>query len=282
MNVKSTEQQAAILRCLVEGNSIRSTVRITGAAKNTVIRLLERVGEACQAYQDEHLCDLLCTNIQIDEIWSFIERKDKNAKGKTGGSIWTWTALCRDTKLAVSWLVGNRSATSCNAFCMDLASRLKQRPQITSDGFHSYPDAIENAFGPNVDYAMMEKHYGTKPGDKRKQYIGATKQILSGSPDPTQVSTSHVERANLTMRMGIRRFTRKTNAFSKKAENHMHAISLHFMYYNFARIHKSLRVSPAMAAGITDKLWDLDDIVKITDEYWAAKETVHEVMQNVS
>lgn len=278
MNVKSMDDQVAILRCLVEGNSIRSTVRLTGAAKNTVIRLLERTGEACQDYQDKTLTSLPCRNLQCDEIWSFVGSKGRNAAGKRNilGDVWTWTAICADTKVVPSWLVGQRTDECAKAFMRDLASRISDRVQITTDGLSFYKDAIEEAFAADADYAMLEKHYGRKVDENGKkygqhQYLGSTKRRVAGQPDLTKATTSYMERCNLGMRMGMRRFTRETNAFSKKIENHCHAIALHFMHYNFVRIHKSLRVSPAMEAGVSDHLLDLQDIVAITNAYWKDK-----------
>jgi len=273
MNRLPVEKRAQIIRCLVEGNSIRSTVRITGSSKNTITKLLIDVGKACNKYQDEILRNLKCSRIQVDEIWSFCYAKQKNVPEKKQGTfgygdVWTWTAICADSKLVPSYLIGNRDAWSAYVFIQDLQSRLAHRIQITSDGHHSYLQAVENAFGGQVDYAMLIKMYG-KPQEEIRyspsECIGTEVKKIQGNPDPKHISTSYVERQNLTMRMGMRRFTRLTNAFSKKVENLGHAVSLHFMHYNFARIHRSLRVTPAMAAGVTSKLWDIEDIVKLAD-----------------
>lgn len=274
MNRLEPSVRALILRCLVEGNSIRATTRLTGASKNTVAKLLIDAGRACQAYQDANLNDLPCKRVQVDEIWSFVYAKNKNvekakAAPEGAGDAWTWTAICADTKLAISWLVGDRSAVYANAFIYDVWERLAGRVQLTSDGHASYRDAVEQVFGIDVDYAQLVKVYGGSP-EAEKRYspaecLGAKKVPVQGNPDPKHISTSFVERQNLTMRMAMRRFTRLTNGFSKKLENHAYAVSLHFMYYNFCRIHQTLRVTPAMAAKVTDKLWDVEDIVALID-----------------
>lgn len=278
MNRKSTKERAQILNCLVEGNSIRSTVRLTGASKNTIVKLLADVGEACAWYQDKHLKNLPCTKIQVDEIWSFVYSKQKNVpEGKEGeaGDVWTWTAICADTKLVPSWRIGGRDAAIAHEFIADLASRMAGRIQLTSDGYRLYENAVEAAFGDDVDYAMLVKIYGeTTEGQKRyspAECVGAKKTRMIGNPDLCCVSTSFAERQNLTMRMSMRRFTRLTNAFSKKVGNHAHAIALHFMNYNFCRIHKTLRVTPAMAAGVSEKLWSLEDVVDMMDAYFDSK-----------
>ena len=273
MNKMNIEKRANILSCLVEGNSIRATSRITGAAVNTVVKLLVDVGSACKKYQDKVLRNLSCKRVQVDEIWSFCYSKEKNVparkKGKLGyGDVWTWTAIDADTKLVPSWLVGGRDAEFANIFMSDLASRMANRIQLTSDGHGAYLDAVNGAFEGDIDYARLVKMYGSPPEETRKRYsssniIGARKEAVSGSPDEKGISTSYVERQNLTMRMAMRRFTRLTNAFSKKIENLEHAVSLHFMYYNFARIHKSLRVTPAMEAGISDHVWTLEEIAAL-------------------
>lgn len=278
MNRKSVQQRAQILRCLIEGNSIRSTARLTGASKNTIVKLLAEVGAASAAYQDKHLRNLPCKRVQVDEIWSFVYAKEKNVPdGMEGqaGSVWTWTAIDAETKLVPSWWVGSRDTETASAFISDLAERMASRIQLTSDGHKPYLNAVEAAFGNDVDFAQLVKIYGSPGGDSpEKKYspgecCGAKKTRVVGNPDEKHVSTSFAERQNLTMRMCMRRFTRLTNAFSKKVENHCHAIALHFMNYNFCRIHKTLRVSPAMAAGVTDKLWSLEDVVNMTDAYFA-------------
>ena len=277
MNKLTTQQRVQVISALVEGNSIRSTVRMNGVAKNTVIKLLVDIGTACAAYQDTHLVNLPCKRIQVDEIWSFIGCKAKNVKdedkGELGrGDIWTWTAICPDTKLVPSWLVGARDAEYAHAFMDDLASRLASRVQLTSDGHKPYLKAVEDAFGWDVDYSMLVKHYGNAPEQPNTRYspaicTGCSKEIIKGDPDPAHVSTSHVERQNLTMRMKMRRFTRLTNAFSKKLENHEHAVALHFMHYNFVRIHQTLRSTPAMKAGVTDHVWSIEEMVELLRIY---------------
>lgn len=272
MNRLSTEKRVQILTCLVEGNSIRATSRIAGVAKNTVIKLLVDAGKACSEYQDKTLRNLSCKRLQCDEIWSFCYAKQKNVpvqhRGQFGyGDVWTWTAIDADTKLIPSWLVGERTGEIAYIFIKDLASRLKHRVQLTIDGLTAYLEAVEGAFGADIDYSMLIKLYGSDPeGEKRyspSKIIGIEEKRIAGNPDPKHISTSYVERQNLTMRMSMRRFTRLTNGFSKKVENLAHAVSIHFMYYNFARIHRTLRVTPAMEAKVTDRLWDIEDIVKL-------------------
>ncbi|MBI5142341.1 MAG: DDE-type integrase/transposase/recombinase [Nitrospirae bacterium] len=274
MNRKNIRQRAQILACLVEGNSIRSTVRMTGAAKNTVVKLLADVGSACLDYQDKTLVNLPCKRIQCDEIWSFCYSKQKNVpeekQGQFGfGDVWTWTAICADTKIVPCWQVGKRDSETAAEFIHSLASRLKNRVQLTTDGHKAYLEAVEESFGADIGYAMLVKMYGEdSKAEKRyspSQFVSATKVTVQGKPDEKHVSTSYVERQNLTMRMSMRRFTRLTNAFSKKVENLAHAVSLHFMYYNFARIHKTLRVTPAMEAGISDHVWELEEIAALAD-----------------
>jgi IS1 family transposase len=278
MNKKSTKDRAFILHCLVEGNSIRSTTRLTGASKNTVLKLLVEVGEACAAYHHEKVSLLRCKRLQLDEIWSFVYSKAKNVPEgmeDKAGDVWTWTAIDTDTKLIPSWFVGGRDADTAEDFISDLASRLVGRVQVTTDGLKSYIEPIETLLEDRVDYAMLVKKYGINP-ESEKRYspnhcIGAVKQARAGTPDITHVSTSHVERQNLTMRMSMRRFTRLTNAFSKKIENHVAAISLHFMYYNFCRNHSTIKTTPAIAAKLTDKTWSLEDVINMTDDYWYDK-----------
>jgi IS1 family transposase len=274
MNKLNKEKRAQVIRCLVEGNSIRSTVRITGVAKNTVSKLLVDVGKACSEYQDKVFHNLSCKRLQCDEIWAFCYAKKKNVpekyKGQFGyGDVWTWTAIDADTKLVPSWLVGDRSIQTGYIFMNDLASRLKNKVQLTTDGHKAYLESVEGAFGSNIDYAMLIKIYGQDPeGQKRyspAQIIDTEEKRVMGNPDPKYISTSYAERQNLTMRMSMRRFTRLTDAFSKKVENLAHAVALHFMYYNFCRIHRSLRVSPAMEAEVTDRLWSIEDIVGLVN-----------------
>jgi IS1 family transposase len=276
MNRLPKDKQIGVVAALVEGNSIRATVRMTGVAKNTIVKLLADLGRACEAYQIEKLVNLPCKRIQCDEIWSFVGAKQKNVpvekQGTFGiGDVWTWTAICADTKIVPSWLVADRSSEAARRFVTDLAGRLSSRVQVTSDGLKLYVDAVEGAFGSDVDFAQLVKHYGAESKPENHRYspavcTGAEKIVRTGSPDMKHVSTSFVERQNLTMRMSMRRFTRLTNAFSKKVENHCHAIALHFMHYNFARIHQTLRVTPAMAAGVTDHVWEIEEIVSLLDQ----------------
>jgi IS1 family transposase len=273
MNNLPVEQQIAVISALVEGNSIRATVRMTGVAKDTVIKLLARIGQRCAEYQDKTLRNLPCKRIQCDEIWSFCYAKEKNVpedlRGKFGyGDVWTWTALCADTKIIPCWRVGGRNAWHAQHFMYDLASRLASRVQLTTDGHRVYLDAVEVAFGTKIDYAMLVKLYGNEPKGAETRYspaqcIGAIATPLIGNPDRKHISTSYVERQNLSMRMHMRRFTRLTNAFSKKVENHEHALALYFMFYNFCRVHQTLRVTPAMEAGVSDHVWDLAEIVEL-------------------
>jgi len=276
MNRLSLEKRTQILKCLVEGNSVRSTARITGTVKNTILKLLVEIGEACSKYQDEHVRNLSCKRIECDEIWAFVHSKEKNVpadkKGQIGwGDHYTWTGICADSKLMVSWMVGKRDAYYASVFMNDLASRLDSRVQLTTDGHKVYLNVVDEGFGLDIDYAMLIKTYGESVEQKtEKRYspakiTGIERKVIRGNPDPKHISTSYVERNNPTMRMGMRRFTRLTNGFSKKAENLAHAVSLHFMYYNFARIHQSLRVTPAMEAGVADRLWTIEDIAKLSD-----------------
>lgn len=282
MNRLSPERRALVLSALVDGSSIRATCRITGTAKNTVVKLLEDVGAACLAFQRATLVNLPCTRIQCDEIWSFVGAKERTIapadKGQGRGDVWTWTALCADTKLVPCWHLGARDADAAAYFMEDLASRLANRVQLTTDGHKAYLSAVEKAFGWNgVDYAMLVKLYGQAPEGQRRysppEIIGIEKQWVMGMPAKADVSTSFVERQNLTMRMNMRRFTRLTNAFSKKLDNHAHAVSLHFMSYNFGRPHSTLtkanggiHTTPAMAAGVTDRVWKMSDIVALLDD----------------
>ncbi len=275
MNRLTIERRTQILACLVEGNSLRATSRMTGASKNTVVKLLCDVGAACQAYHDKHVRGLTCQRVQCDEIWSFVYSKQKNIperlRGLPGiGDVWTWVGLDSDSKLAISWLVGGRDAEYASAFMQDVVDRLTNRVQLTTDGHYAYLSAVEEAFGADVDFAQLVKMYGTAP-EAEKRYsppvcVRAKKETFNGRPDKRHISTSFVERQNLTMRMHMRRFTRLTNAFSKKVENLSHAVSLHFMYYNFVRIHQTTRVTPAMAAGVTDTLWEIEDIARLVED----------------
>lgn len=272
MNRLTKEKQMQVVAALVEGSSINSTVRMTGVSKPTILKLLADLGTACAKYQDETLRNLSCKRVQADEIWSFCFAKDKNLsdemKGKFGfGSVWTWTAICADSKLMISWLVGERSVPYAVKFIDDLASRLAHRVQLTTDGHKAYLQAVEGAFGADVDYAILEKIYAAPPQEgvttrySPAQCCGTRTHRIAGNPASEHISTSYAERMNLQIRMGMRRFTRLTNAHSKKVENHRHALSLYFMYYNFARIHSTLRVTPAMQAGVTAHVWSLEEIV---------------------
>jgi IS1 family transposase len=274
MNRLSTEKRAQIIGALVEGNSIRATVRMTGAAKNTITKLLADVGFACVDYQDRTLRDLPCKTIECDEIWSYCYSKQKNIptehQGTFGyGDVWTWTALCADTKLVPSWLVGERTTQDAWTFMQDLQRRLSNRVQLTTDGHRSYLKAVQRTFGSQIDYAMLNKIYGEDPQPEKRYSpavcIGAETQTIQGNPDPDRISTSYVERQNLTMRMGMRRFTRLTNGFSKKIENLVWAVSLHFAHYNFCRVHTTLKTTPAVAAGVADHVWSLEEIAALLD-----------------
>lgn len=281
MNKLTTSERAQILHLLCEGSSIRAVTRITGVSKNTVTKLLIDAGKACMAYHDERVRDVPAKRVQVDEIWSFTYAKQKNvatakAAPADAGDTWTWTAIDADNKLIVSYFVGGRDSECAMWFIDDLRSRLAGRVQLTSDGHKAYLEAVEGAFGADVDYAMLVKLYGTAPEAAKGRYspaecIGARKERIEGNPDPKHVSTSYAERNNLTMRMHMRRFTRLTNAFSKKVENHAYAVALHMMYYNFVRIHSKLRTSPAMAAKVTDKLWEIGDIVALVEAMEAEK-----------
>ena len=270
MNRLPTAKRAAILGMLVEGNSLRATTRMADVSINTVTKLLADLGAAAAEYQDRVLVNLSCKRIQADEIWAFCYAKQKNVPtdklGAFGyGDIWTWTAMCADTKLIPSWIVGRRDAGCAHALIQDLAGRLASRVQLTTDGNRVYLNAVEDAFGSEIDYAMLVKVYGPEPGGETRysppMVIATHPAVVTGNPDQAHISTSYVERQNLTMRMQMRRFTRLTKAFSKKVENHAAAVSLHFMHYNFARIHKTLRVTPAMEAGVSDHVWSLAEIV---------------------
>jgi IS1 family transposase len=280
MNKLPAEKRAQILHLLCEGNSLRVTSRLADVAYNSVAKLFVDAAKACLDYQDRNLRDLKCRRLQLDEIWSFVHCKQKNvAKAKAApidaGDVWTWVAIDAVTKLVPSWRIGDRSSETAIAFADDLAGRLANRVQITTDGHKAYLEAIEGAFGGDVDYGMLIKVYGPASEGQRRyspaECIGAHKERIEGNPDPKHISTSFVERQNLTMRMQMRRFTRLTNAFSKKVENHAHSVALHYMHYNFCRIHKTLRVTPAMAAGVTDRLWSIADILTVL-EAWEAKQ----------
>jgi len=276
MNRLSIEKRAHILGLMVEGISIRSISRLTGASKNTIVNLLVDAGQACLSFQDRTLRDLPSKRLQLDEIWSFVYAKATNvekakAAPEIAGDIWTWTAIDANTKLIASWMVGDRSGDTARVFVCDLASRLANRVQITTDGHKAYLDAVDSAFGIDVDYAMLIKLYGqTEEGQRRynpPQVVGTETVCCTGRPDPKHISASFAERQNLSMRMGLRRVTRLTNAFSKKVENHVYALSIYFMHYNFVHIHSSLHITPAMAAGVSEKLWSLEDVICIVDRW---------------
>ena len=274
MNKLNKDKRIQVIGALVEGNSVRATCRMTGVAKGTVLTLLADVGQACAEYHDRVMHNVKSRRVQCDEIWSFCYAKEKNVpkemQGRYGvGDVYTWTAIDADTKLAISWLVGRRGASYARSFIADLASRLANRVQLTTDGYRVYLDAVEGAFGCEVDYATLVKLYGEDRSEEVRyspaKCIGAQAALISGRPDPRHISTSFVERQNLTMRMSMRRFTRLTNAFSKKIENLVHAVALHFMHYNFCRIHQSLRVTPAMEASLTDHVWTIHDLIAILE-----------------
>jgi IS1 family transposase len=276
MNRLNLQDRARIVGCLIEGNSLRSTTRLVGCSINTVTKLLVDLGTACDLYQNEKLRGLTCKRIQCDEIWSFVGQKEKTLpkeqRGRSdAGDIWTWTAIDADTKLMVSWLIGKRNPDCAKIFIRDLAKRIVHRVQLTTDGYKPYLTAVERSFVGNIDYAMLVKLYGStgtnSPDTKYSQgeCCGAIKGTVCGNPDDEHISTSFVERQNLTMRMSMRRFTRLTNGFSKKVQNHACAVGLHYMYYNFGRIHKTLRVTPAMEAGISDHVWTLEEIAQLAE-----------------
>ena len=282
MNRMPLAKRAQILGFLVEGMSLRAASRLADCSINTVTRLLVDVGMACMAYQDATLRNLPCKRVQCDEIWSFVGAKQRNVPADQQeefgiGDVWTWTAIDADTKLVAAWMVGNRDGDAAKVFIADLAARLKNRIQLSTDGHRMYLEAVHSGFDVPVDYGMLVKHYSgeDKPTSDRKyspsKFVSAEKRKIMGKPDPDHISTSYVERQNLTMRMSMRRFTRLTNAFSKKVENHAFAVALHFMYYNFGRIHKTLRVTPAMQAGIADHVWSLEEIAGLVPEPVAKK-----------
>jgi IS1 family transposase len=279
LNRLTTEKRAQVIGCLVEGNSIRATVRMTGGAKNTITKLLADLGEACADYQDGVFQDLPCKVVEADEIWSYCYAKQKNVpeqfKDTPGyGDVWTFTAICADTKLVPSWLVGERTADDAEVFLSDLASRMAGRIQLSTDGHSMYESTVGPAFRHNVDWAQIQKTYRAPERSEQRKYspavcTGTKRRVLKGDPDPERISTSYVERQNLSMRMGMRRFTRLTNGFSRKVENLAHAVSLHFMHYNFARPHSALKEryprTPAMAAGGADHIWSLEEIAALLD-----------------
>jgi IS1 family transposase len=273
-NVLSIAKKTAVITALVEGCSVRSTSRMTGVAKSTILRLLEEVGTACADYQDRALRNITSKRVQVDEIWSFCYAKQKNVTSEVweragyAGDVWTFTAIDADTKLVISWLVGGRDAGCASEFLQDVAARLSNRIQLTTDGHKMYLLAVPDAFGEAVDYAQLVKVFGNDPeGQKRyspAQCLGTKRVDIIGDPDPEHISTSYVERQNLTMRMSMRRFTRLTNAFSKKIDNHMHQVALFYMHYNFGRVHQTLKATPAMAAGLSSHVWSIQEIVTLS------------------
>jgi IS1 family transposase len=276
------EQRTQAVNCLIEGCSIRATVRMTGIAKKTVMRLLREVGKVCESYQDRVLRNLPCRRIQLDELWGFNYCKAKTLtpeiaeKVPGAGDVWLWVAIDADTKLVPCWRLGGRDAFIAYEFVMDLRKRLNNRVQLTTDGHRVYLNAVEMAFGSDVDYAMLVKMYGSDPREDEKRYspaqcIGAQMAVISGRPDPEHISTSYVERQNWSVRTAMRRYTRLSNGFSRKIENHAAAVALNYFAYNFIKIHRTLRVTPAMAAGVTDKLWSVDDLVSLWESEEAKK-----------
>jgi IS1 family transposase len=274
MNRLPLETRAKIIGMLVEGNSLRATSRLCDVSINTVTKLLLDVADAAAKYHDENVHNLRVRRLQCDEIWCFVGAKKKNVTPKQAaqgwGDVWTWTAIDADSKLCVSYLVGGRDAGWAMDFMQDCAKRISGRVQVTTDANRAYLNAVEGAFGMDADFAQLQKIYGAPTDADQRRYspaqcIGTDLKVVSGNPDPNHVSTSFVERQNLTMRMGMRRFTRLTNGFSKKIENHAAAVAIHFIHYNFARIHKTLRITPAMAAGISDHVWSLEEIALLAD-----------------
>lgn len=274
MNRLTTEKRRQVIAALVEGNGIRATVRMTGVAKNTIAKLLAELGAACAEYLDKALVNLNSKRIQCDEIWSFCYAKEKNVpeelRGKFGyGDVWTWVAIDADSKLIVSWAVGGRDGDTAYGFIQDLAKRLRHRVQLTTDGHRPYLNAVEDSFGSDIDYAMLVKLYGTDRESEARyspaECIGTREVVVSGRPDRRHISTSYVERQNLTMRMHMRRFTRLTNAHSKKIENHIASIAIHYLHYNFCRVHETIRVTPAMQAGIADHVWSIEEMIALLD-----------------
>jgi IS1 family transposase len=276
MNRLDTAKRSQVLRCLIEGCSIRSTVRMTGAAKNTVVKLLVELGEVCTRFMDETMRDLPCQRLQADEIWAFVGCKQKNATAakveKDGicGDVWTWIAIDADTKLVPCFMLGQRDPETARDFMEDLAGRLANRVQLTTDGLKAYLTAVKRAFGNDIDYAILIKIYGEIDTEGQRRYspatcIGCETKHIKGNPDPDHISTSYVERQNLNMRMGMRRFTRLTNAFSKKIDNLMAAVAVYYTFYNFCRVHQTLKTTPAVKAGIADHVWSVDEVIGLLE-----------------
>ena len=290
MNCLVPETRARVVNCLIEGCSIRATVRMTGVAKNTIVKLLSDLGSACAAYHNRYVRNLRVRRLQCDEIWSFVGAKAKNVRAEKKqegwGDVWTWVGIDADTKLVVSYLVGGRDGGWAKDFMEDCASRIRNRVQITTDGHRAYLDAIENAFGADIDYAMLQKIYGASSDEETRRYsparcIGADMKVISGNPDPKHISTSFVERQNLTLRLQNRRFTRLTNGHSKKIENHCHMVALHYMYYNFCRVHQTLRCTPAQEAGLSDHIWGIEELCTLIPKPTVAgSKAERELLQN--
>lgn len=287
MNKLPTAKRAQILSLLCEGSSMRAVSRLADVSINTVSKLLVDAGLVCAAFHDENVRSLKSKRVQCDEIWAFCGSKEKNAtpeqKLAGWGDVWTWTAIDADSKLLISFLVGERGPRACYDFMIDVASRLTSRVQLTTDGLYWYPHAVEHSFGIDIDYAVIQKHYAGGPADKGNasryspaKFTSATKEVIRGNPNPKHISTSFVERANLTMRMHMRRFTRLTNGFSKKVENHAHMVALYTVWYNWIKIHQSLRVTPAMQAGLSDRAFEMTDLVELIEhaEIQALAETL--------
>lgn len=282
MNRLTSDVRARVLNCIIEGCSIRATVRMTGVSKKAVMRLIVEAGSVAEDYQDRTLRKLTCRHIQVDELWGFVYCKEKNLaseianKHAAAGDVWLWVAIDADTKLVPCWMLGDRNAYAANLFINDLAPRLKNRIQLTSDGHRAYLDAVESAFGCDVDYAMLVKLYGADPREDERRYspakcLGCNVQTVSGNPDPKHISTSYAERQNWTVRTNLRRYTRLSNGFSRKIENHAAAVALNYFAYNYIRIHRMLRVSPAMAAGVTNRLFEVADLVALLEERESGK-----------
>lgn len=278
MNRLTTAKRVAVVAALVEGNSIRATSRMTGVCKPAILKLLADLGPVCAEYHDRTVRNLTTARVQVDEIWQFVGAKAKNTteekQAQGWGDTWTWVAMCADSKLIVSWFVGQRDWNAAYSLMLDLSARLSNRIQLTTDGYRLYVDAVDAAFGRQIDYGMIKKVYGFDQDEKRyspAKIVTTQKEVIKGSPDPRHISTSYIERQNLTMRMSIRRFTRLTNGFSKKLENHACAVALHFVHYNFCRIHKTLRVTPAMAAGVSAHVWGVEEIIGLLDRQESKK-----------
>ena len=273
MNRLTTAKRVAVVAALVEGNSIRATSRMTGVCKPAILKLLADIGPACAEYHDRTVRHINSNRVQVDEIWQFVYAKAKNVPdeklGEFGyGDVWTWVAMDADSKLIMSWFVGNRDYNAAHSLMIDLSARLSNRIQLTTDGNRLYVDAVRGAFGRQIDYAMLQKVYGLDQEERRyspAKIVTTQSEVITGSPDAKHISTSYIERQNLTMRMSMRRFTRLTNGFSKKVENHAYAVALHFVHYNFCRIHKTLRVTPAMAAGLSQHVWSGEDLIRLLE-----------------